>query len=375
MKIIVYFCCLFFLKSMYKISERLQEWFVGHHRDLPWRDTKDPYLIWVSEIVLQQTQVAQGTNYYLRFIDRFPDVQSLADAEQMEVLKYWQGLGYYSRARNLHEAAKDVMSRFQGVFPEVYKDILSLKGIGEYTAAAIASFAWNLPYPVLDGNVYRVLGRLFAVSTPIDTGKGKKEYRELAAMIMPPHQAGEHNQAIMEFGALQCVPQHPTCAECPLSDNCMAYNAGNPQLYPVKEKKPKTRDRYLNYFFITFGSHTFLHCRSEKDIWKGLYEFPLIETDKPLNFTEIQNEPAFKKLFHSASTSTFTLEKENVKHTLTHQTLHATFYRVEIQKEPAIIKNYVKLPLSKIEDYPFPKLISAFLQQSLCTSVPPVPLC
>lgn len=225
-----------------------------------------------------------GIGVFLRFTERFPDVASLAAAEEDEVLKYWQGLGYYSRARNLHAAAKSIMERFNGVFPENYKEVLSLKGIGEYTAAAIVSFAWNQPCPVVDGNVYRVLSRLFAVDTPIDTTKGKKQFAELAGMILDPKNAGTHNQAIMELGALQCVPQNPDCGVCPLKDKCMAFASGNVQAYPVKQNKTKTRDRYFHYLYIIYKEQTWMNRRTGKDIWTGLYEFPLIETDHAMDF-------------------------------------------------------------------------------------------
>ena len=212
---------------------------------LPWRESSDPYIIWISEIILQQTLVVQGMDYFLRFTGRFPDVASLASAEEDEVLKYWQGLGYYSRARNLHAAAKEIMEKFGGVFPEKHKDILSLKGIGDYTAAAIASFVWNKPYPVVDGNVFRVLARLFAMDVPIDTTQGKKQFTELAGIVMDPKQAGQHNQAIMEFGALQCVPQNPDCEVCPLKERCMAYASGT-------YRSNRIRQRRVPVIFITY---------------------------------------------------------------------------------------------------------------------------
>ncbi len=349
----------------YRESGMLREWYQEHERDLPWRQTKDPYRIWVSEIILQQTRVAQGLDYYKRFIACFPDVKSLAEAEQQDVLKCWQGLGYYSRARNLHEAAKDIMSRYDGIFPEQYKDILTLKGIGEYTAAAIASFVWNRPYPVVDGNVYRVLGRLYAVTTPIDTGEGKKKYRELATLLMPPEHAGMHNQAVMEFGALQCVPQNPDCEQCPLSDNCLGYASGNPQQYPVKQNKTKIRDRYLNYFFIVYGSYTYLHRRTGKDIWEGLYEFPVIETAVSVELTELKDEKAFNSLFHETGEPALSVVTRDVKHVLSHQILHATFYRVEIHKENAALKKYLKIPLAALDEYPYPRLIDSFLTEKL----------
>ena len=343
------------------ISRILQEWYAKHKRDLPWRDTTDPYLIWVSEIILQQTRVAQGLDYYQRFIGRFPDVRSLAEAEQVEVLKYWQGLGYYSRARNLHEAAKDVWYRLKGVFPDQYDDVIRLKGVGEYTAAAIVSFAWNLPYPVVDGNVYRVLGRLFAIETPIDSGQGKKEYLELATLLMPPAQAGMHNQALMEFGALQCVPQNPDCQLCPLSDRCMGYASGKLQRYPVKQNKTKIRERYLNYFFVVNGSDTYLHRRSGKDIWEGLYEFPMIETKTSMDLVELKDEPAFLQLFDTTGQPVISVVAGDVKHVLTHQILHATFYQVAIQEENATLQKFIRAPITTLDNYPFPRLITTFI--------------
>lgn len=248
-----------------KESAVLINWYQKNKRDLPWRNTKDPYCIWISEIILQQTRVVQGYDYYQRFIQRFPDVATLASADQGEVLKYWQGLGYYSRARNLHEAAKDILSRFGGVFPQDYGSVLSLKGIGEYTAAAIVSFVWNQPYPVIDGNVFRVLSRLFALDTPVDTGPGKKQIAELAQTLMDPMYAGIHNQAIMEFGALQCIPQNPDCENCPFVNRCLGYASGDILQFPVKSNKIKTRNRYFNYFFITNEGDTYLHRRTGKD--------------------------------------------------------------------------------------------------------------
>lgn len=343
----------------YPESRIIREWYRENKRDLPWRQTKDPYLIWVSEIILQQTRIAQGLDYYNRFVARFPDVKSLAEAPQQEVLKYWQGLGYYSRARNLHLAAGEVMLRYGGIFPEQYSEILTLKGVGEYTAAAIVSFAWNRPYPVIDGNVYRVLGRLFAVVAPTDTASGKSAYRQLATLLMPPERAGIHNQALMEFGALQCTPQRPDCAQCPLSTTCLGHAGGAPQRYPVKRHKTKTRDRYLNYFFITCGSSAYLHHRSGRDIWEGLYEFPLIETSSGVDFAELSQDPAFHDLFHGMEDALISLAAKSVKHVLSHQILYATFYRVEVREENAALKKYLKIPLSTLNEYPFPRLISA----------------
>ena len=348
------------MEAKYKESLILHDWYAKNKRDLPWRHIKDPYLIWISEIILQQTRVVQGLDYYNRFVARFPNIRSLAEAEQLEVLRYWQGLGYYSRARNMHETAQNIYQHLNGVIPDEYDKLLTLKGIGEYTAAAIISFAWNKPYPVVDGNVYRVLGRLFAVETPFDTGKGKKEYRELATMLMPPDKAALHNQSIMEFGALQCVPQNPDCNACPLVDNCLGYTIGKAQQYPVKQNKTKIRDRYLNYFLVLHGTDTYLKRRSGKDIWEGLYEFPLIETTRSMDFDELKEEVVFQQLFLSAGQLVISVKASGVRHVLTHQVLHANCYQVEIQKETDALAKYLKIPVSSLDDYPLPKLISDF---------------
>ncbi|MDR2119717.1 MAG: A/G-specific adenine glycosylase [Tannerella sp.] len=337
-------------------------WYKKNLRKLPWRETKDPYLIWISEIILQQTRVIQGKEYYLEFTKRFPKVHILAEASQEEVLKIWQGLGYYSRARNLHETAKEIMTRFSGQFPQKYEDILSLKGIGHYTAVAIVSIAWNQPYPVVDGNVFRVLGRLFAVDTPADTVKGKKLYTELARRIMNPEQPGLHNQAVMEFGALQCIPKNPDCGRCPLKDRCMGYAGGKPQQFPVKLRKAKTRDRYFQFFYIIYNNaYTYLHHRNEKDIWNGLFEFPLIETTHSTDFAKLKETDEFKKLFPPDSHAVFTSDKSDIKHILTHQVLYATFYKVEIRTESKVLKNYLRIPLQDLINYPIPRLIHKYL--------------
>ncbi|OAV72724.1 A/G-specific adenine glycosylase [Bacteroidales bacterium Barb6] len=345
------------------ISRELTAWYQTNKRDLPWRDTDDPYIIWVSEIILQQTRVAQGMDYFLRFVSRFPDIASLAAASEEEVLKYWQGLGYYSRARNLRAAACDMAERFGGHFPVHYKEVLSLKGIGEYTAAAVVSFAWNQPYPVVDGNVFRVLSRLFAVDTPIDSTEGKKEFTRLAALLMPPSEARLHNQAIMEFGALQCLPQNPACPTCPLVCKCMAYQAGNVRRYPVKQHKTRTRDRYFHYFHIIYKNYTYLHRRSGKDIWTGLYEFPLIETDAVADFAELQQSEAFRRLFNHAGRLTVAVNHPQTKHVLSHQILYAAFYRIEIEEENEALQSYTRVPTDEIDTYPVPRLIHIYLEK------------
>ena len=351
------------MEKQLEISYLLRSWYQENKRELPWRNASDPYVIWISEIILQQTRVAQGMDYFYRFMERFPDVASLAQADEDEVLKYWQGLGYYSRARNLHAAAKEIMQRFGGTFPSRYADVISLKGIGEYTAAAIVSFAWNQPYPVVDGNVFRVLSRLLAVDVPIDTSKGKKTFTELAGYLMDPQHAGEHNQAVMELGALQCVPQHPDCAMCPLNAHCAAYAAGRVADFPVKQHKMKTRNRYFHYFYIQYKGTTWITRRGKKDIWEGLYEFPLIETERPMDFAELQQTAAFRRLFDGAGDLSVSVDLSDVKHVLSHQVLYAAFYRVEIAKENRALRGFLRSPFSDIDRYAVPRLIHLYLER------------
>lgn len=347
-----------------EISRRLIDWYAENKRELPWRETADPYRIWVSEIILQQTRVEQGRGYYLRFIERFPDVGALAEASEEEVLKYWQGLGYYSRARNLHAAAREIVARFGGRFPRTYDDVLALPGIGAYTAAAVVSFAWDEPYPVVDGNVFRVLSRLFAESEPIDTPAGKKLFTSLASGLLDPRRPGLHNQAVMEFGALQCRPVAPRCLFCPLSDRCLAFATGRPERYPVKKQKTKTRNRYLHYFHIIYKERDwYLHRRSADDIWKGLFEFPLIETDEPVDFAALQETKAFRQLFEGISDPVFSLEISGRKHVLSHRILYADFYRVEIRTEGKGLGQYLKIPAEEIGKYAVPRLIHIYLEK------------
>lgn len=255
-------------------------WYDNNKRDLPWRETSDPYKIWVSEIILQQTRVAQGTSYYLRFIKTFPNIKILAQAGENEVLKLWQGLGYYSRARNLHSSAKFIMKNLNGKFPENYEDILKLKGIGPYTAAAIASIAFDLPYPAVDGNIYRVLSRYLGISTPIDSEKGKKEIHAVASDFIPAKNAGYHNQALMKFGALQCIPKSPQCANCTVSSSCFAALNKSIEMFPAKTKKTKQTQRFFYYFFIENGDFTYIEKRTKNDIWKTCTSFPFLNQTK-----------------------------------------------------------------------------------------------
>ncbi|WP_085535942.1 A/G-specific adenine glycosylase [Massilibacteroides vaginae] len=346
------------------ISEKIRAWYRINKRDLPWRNSTDPYVIWISEIMLQQTRVAQGYDYFLRFTERFPDVQSLAEASEDEVLKYWEGLGYYSRARNLHAAAKCILTDFNGRFPDQYIDVLSLKGVGEYTAAAIVSFVWNQPYAVVDGNVYRVLSRLFGLDTPIDTGKGKKAFAELATQIMDREYAGEHNQAIMEFGALQCVPRNPDCVSCIFSDNCLAYAQNKVSLLPFKQGKTKVRTRYFHYFHIIEGNKTYLHKRPSGDIWQGLYEFPLIETSVQMDFAELEQSQSFRELFSGSEGIEIGYTLSGIKHILSHQTLNASFYQIQLQKAAQNLEAYQQISIENLTDYAMPRLLHIYLEKT-----------
>ncbi len=345
------------------ISQRLIDWFEANKRDLPWRGINDPYKIWISEIILQQTRVNQGWNYYTRFIERFPDVKTLAGAEEVEVLKYWQGLGYYSRARNLHAAARMVMEQFNGKFPEDYNSILKLKGIGEYTAAAIISFAWDKPYPVVDGNVFRFLSRLLGIDEPVDTGIGKKLFTRIAGKLMDTKRAGIFNQAIMEFGALQCVPVSPECNICSFTDKCYAYHSNQISCYPVKQNKVKTKTRYFHYFHIQFKDYTYLNKRIGRDIWQNLYEFPCIESGEPLSFEQLQQTRQFKELFPASVEIQYKLAVSGKKHVLTHRILYADFYEVVLNEEPESLSVFTKISSKDTDIYPVHRLMQFYLEK------------
>ncbi|MGQ0829470.1 MAG: A/G-specific adenine glycosylase, partial [Bacteroidota bacterium] len=280
---------------MKHFSDKIIVWYNKNKRDLPWRNTTDAYLIWLSEIILQQTRVDQGMNYYLKFAKEFPSVKHLAKANDEKVMKLWQGLGYYSRARNLHTTAKTITDKYQGKFPNKYADILSLKGVGEYTAAAIASFAFNKPHAVVDGNVYRVLARVFGIITPIDSTQGKKEFYQLANQLINKKEPAAHNQAIMELGAIQCKPVNPDCSVCVLNTMCFAYFKKRVTEFPVKSKTTKVRNRYFNYVVLHYKGTIAINKRGEKDIWTNLYDFPLIETAKEFKEEQFLRSADWKK--------------------------------------------------------------------------------
>lgn len=342
------------------LTEVLLEWYAGNKRELPWRETNDPYVIWISEIILQQTRVVQGYEYFLRFVRRFPDVEALASASEDEVMKYWQGLGYYSRARNLHAAARSM----NGVFPVTYKEVRALKGVGDYTAAAICSFAYNMPYAVVDGNVYRVLARYFGIDTPIDSTEGKKIFAALAEEMLDKSHPADYNQAIMDFGAIQCTPQTPNCLFCPLSDSCSALLKGKVMQLPVKQHETKTTNRYFNYIYVRMGAYTLIHKRTENDIWKNLFELPLIETEKDLSEEEFllcrQLHDFFKEVGEGIKVCSVL---RNVKHVLSHRVIYANFYEVELPEGTPSFSDYQKIRIEDLDQYAVPRLIHAFLEK------------
>ncbi len=340
-------------------SDKLISWYHQNKRDLPWRNSSDPYQIWLSEIILQQTRVDQGLSYFNKFIEHYPTINSLAKAPEHDILKLWQGLGYYSRARNLHFTAKYIVSEYQGVFPDDYKSILGLKGVGEYTAAAIASFAYGQVYPVIDGNVFRVLSRVFGIDNPIDSTKGKKVFKKLANELIDTKNPATYNQAIMEFGALHCTPKNPNCENCPFRLECFAHKNNLVIELPKKEKKLKQRNRYFNYLVIIKEGKVYLNERVDKDIWKGLFDFPLIESTKSIPFFE-HIDKEFKK-----SDLTFKSKSIEYKHILSHQKIYATFWQATCNKQTELKKNYTEIALNEINNYPVPKLIENYLKTIL----------
>jgi A/G-specific adenine glycosylase len=312
-------------------AKNLIDWYLDNKRDLPWRSTKDPYFIWLSEIILQQTRVAQGTPYYLAFTSAFPDVKSLAGAPQEKVLKLWQGLGYYSRARNLHTAAKYIVSELSGEFPDTYEGLLDLKGVGDYTASAVGSICFDLPTAVVDGNVYRVLSRLFGIATPINTTQGVKDFKALAQQLLDTSNSGTYNQALMEFGARFCVPQNPSCEQCIFQYKCDAYKNKQVANLPVKLKKLKIKKRYFNYIVVLSKEHqTILRQRTSKGIWQQLYEFPLVETQKEVDQSQLKEAPQCIEILTTNAIDSLTLYQEkSVIHKLSHQHLYTRFWIAE----------------------------------------------
>lgn len=347
------------------LQQILREWYFENRRDLPWRKTNDAYTIWLSEIILQQTQVEQGRPYFERFIKRFPKLIDLAQAPQDEVLRLWEGLGYYSRARNLHEAAKMVVSEFEGDFPEHYEDIKSLKGVGDYTAAAIASFAYKLPYAVVDGNVYRFLSRLRAESTPINSSEGKKVFQALADDFLDPKNPDTHNQAIMEFGALQCVPRKPNCEICPFKEHCLGYIRNIHIELPLKIKKKYDQKRYLNYWFFQSEQETWLEKRSA-GIWKGLYQFPMYESQSELKADDLATVlPVNISIEHGKRVLVHRLPK----HKLSHQTLFISLWELPLKASgPRPLGEALKkVAIKDLKDFALPRPLRKFLDENQLT--------
>ena len=337
-------------------SSVLLDWYALHKRPLPWRNTQDPYKIWISEIILQQTRVAQGYDYFLRFISRFPDVQSLARASQDEVLKYWEGLGYYSRARHLHEAAQSMGGRF----PYTYEGVRALKGVGDYTAAAICSFAYKMPYAVVDGNVQRVLARIFGIETPADSTEGKKQIAALAQKLLDKKRPDDYNQAIMDFGALQCVPASPDCAVCPYVRSCVAYQTGRVGQLPVRAAKTPQAKRFFSYIYVEQDGHTWLHRREGRDIWRGLYEPLLLETSSPLMAQGLQASPFWKGLFGRQKPQPLA---GPVKHILSHRIIYAWFYRVSVSPTLLPPAGFIRTREKDLKKYAFPRLVQKVLDR------------
>lgn len=386
-----------------EFANTIISWFRENGRALPWRETRDPYAIWLSEIILQQTRIAQGWEYWERFMAQYPTVEDLAAAHEDEVLKLWQGLGYYSRARNLHTAAKQIVAL--GHFPDTLEGIKQLKGVGDYTAAAIGSFAFDIPAAVVDGNVYRVLARYFGIDTPINSTQGKKEFAALAQSLLPSSKASDslssfspasdfqsslslvaaYNQAMMDFGAIQCTPQSPKCLLCPLAETCEAMRTNRVAELPVKQKTMKVKTRHLSYIYIRYNGMTAIHRRGEGDIWQGLWE-PFNASDiaeacaspssaqASLSSTKFSTSltklSSFKKELaadlHLSNVDALQLLAQDVKHVLTHRILLADFYLLETDAHPQLPDDYIWIKEEEIEDYGIPRLIELMLEKISC---------
>ena len=387
---------------MNSFSNTILSWFRENGRELPWRETKNPYAIWLSEIILQQTRIAQGWEYWERFMAQYPTVEDLAAAHEDEVLKLWQGLGYYSRARNLHAAAKQIVAL--GHFPDTLEGIKQLKGVGDYTAAAIGSFAFDIPAAVVDGNVYRVLARYFGIDTPINSTQGKKEFAALAQSLLPSSKASDflslssasdslsssspvaaYNQAMMDFGAIQCTPQSPKCLLCLLAETCEAMRSNRIAELPVKQKTLKVKTRHLSYIYIRCNGMTAIHRRGEGDIWQGLWEpFNASDiTEATASIASAQASPSSAKFspssaklspfkselaasLHLSNVDGLQLLAQDVKHVLTHRILLADFYLLETEARPQLPDDYIWIKEEEIEDYGIPRLIELMLEKISC---------
>lgn len=342
-----------------KFNQKLINWYSVNKRNLPWRETTEPYFIWLSEIILQQTQIKQGLPYYLAFVKKFPSVFDLANADESEVLNLWQGLGYYSRARNLHHTAKYIAFDLQGNFPNNYEELLKLKGVGDYTASAIASICFNEATPVVDGNVYRFLSRFFGIKTPINSSKAKKEFKDLALNLIDKKNPATFNQAIMEFGARQCKPQSPDCTKCPFNSSCVAFEKNLVKELPLKIKRQSIKKRYFNYLvLVSDDDKTLLEQRTGKGIWQNLYQFPLIETTKKINRKTLQKQSEFRQLVNGEDYSISYFNENDIVHKLSHQHLYTTFWIIRLQK---LSKKGISS--KTVKNYPVPTLINNFVNE------------
>lgn len=352
-----------------EFSQQLSLWASVHPRPLPWKGESDAYLIWLSEIILQQTRVEQGLPYFERFRTQFPTVQALASASEDEVMKAWEGLGYYSRARNLHAAAKHIAYELGGQFPTTYEDIRELKGVGPYTAAAIASFAYELPHAVVDGNVYRVLSRYGGIATPIDGTAGKQQFAELAeraleVSVMPPSQ---HNQAMMDFGATHCKPRAPRCPVCPMQERCVGFQEKRTALLPVKSKKIKKTNRYFHYLVINHGGEVLLHKRQGKGIWRNLYEFPLLEWPEPrATEADIRHSAPWQACLGHANARIERVSPPQ-RQALTHQNIQAVFWEIQVEAGNQLNANlapFFRSERKNLSNFAFPKIIDCYLNDN-----------
>ena len=343
------------------VSESLAKWYKSNKRFLPWRESGNPYYIWISEIILQQTRVQQGLDYYQRFIHRFPTVFILSESSLEQVLKIWQGLGYYSRARNLYRTARIIVSEYNGIIPRDYHLLLKLPGIGEYTAGAIASLAYNQPFPAIDGNVYRVLARYFGIENSTDTAKAKKEFYRVALSILDRNDPGRHNQAMIELGALICLPRNPHCSGCPISDSCYANLKNRTNELPVKKKQIASLHRYFYYLVIRKGDSLFIKQRSDNDIWAMLYDFPLIERNHLLTIPEeLLTSDEWKQLFRGKNISIRKISSE-IKHQLSHQIIHAWFVEIEAGNH-FVYDSAIEIKNRQLEDFPMSRLMEIYLE-------------
>jgi A/G-specific adenine glycosylase len=345
-----------------QVSKQLIQWYEKHQRDLPWRRTQDPYLIWLSEVILQQTRVDQGLPYYTKFSEAYPTVGQMAAAPEDDIMKLWQGLGYYSRARNMHHTAQLVVSKYDGIFPNTLEGLLSLKGIGPYTAAAIASLAFNLPHAVVDGNVYRVLARLYGIAEPINSTSGVKIFKQLADDLLDRKNPGTYNQALMEFGATWCKPANPKCEDCIFRLHCQAYKDNTVQQLPAKVKAKPVKERFLNYLFIRKKKGTFIKQRTENDIWKNLYDLPCIETPRALSEAELLELKDYKDL--DAAGKLNLMGQTLLKHKLTHRDIYATFWIFDAPQNFTFKKNTIfEIAWTELGNFAISRLFENFLKQ------------